>query len=202
MPRFGRRAVLANVFMGASLSLAGCSSLSGIDDPDATTTTEDTVASTPTGSDEGPTRTPVGSNLETECITSAFSGYVGTTPIPPPEKPAELESAAIDYAGAYERYYQRYLALYEIGPPTPERDDLPAHGFPDVRLEGLETDVVTETADGYVVRLAFSRFFEDEFRGEYTVKYYVSADYTIRAEVKGNEYPGPDPLASGKIMSC
>lgn len=204
MPRLDRRVLLTNVFIGASFLLAGCSSRSGTDPPDETVATEDTSLnrSSP-AADERTVSTPVESNIEANCITSEFTGYIGTTPLPAPEKPDEMASGpVVDYAISYERYYERYLALYEIGVPTPEEENHPAHGFPDVRLADFEHEVVAETDGRFVVRLAFSRFFENEPRGEYTVTYYVSDAYTIRAEVEGRVYPGPDPLSTGERMAC
>ena len=78
------------------------------------------------------------SDLEEDCITAEFSGYVNTTPVPAPERPEHPDSdSVVEYSVAYERYYNRYLALYSIGSPTPESTDLPAHGFPDVTLNAL-----------------------------------------------------------------
>jgi hypothetical protein len=146
---------------------------------------------------------PAVSGLETDCITAELSGYVSTTPVPTPERPERPSSnSVVRYSVAYERYYNRYLALYSMGPPTPERTDLPAHGFPDVTLEGLVEEVREERPNGYVVRLSYERYFEGEEMGEYTVSYFVSEEYTIRAEVKGNVEPGPDPTETGVIMTC
>lgn len=205
MPSPDRRVLLRGLFSAASFSIAGCLSGSEEGTPEDSATTEATATTgrSTTEGDEQAISTPVESNIETECITSEFSGYVGTTPVPAPGKPAELNpKSVIDYAIAYERYYERYLALYEIGSPTPEEEGYPAHGFPEVSLANLEREVLMETNGRYVVRLAFSRVFEGSNRGEYTVTYYVSDEYTIRAETAGIESPGPDPLTEGKIMSC
>lgn len=205
MPMPSRRIMLTKVFAGASFLLAGCQSTLRGDGSENSITSEDTssIGSSPTDRDKQTISTPVESNLEKECVTSEFTGYVSTTPLPAPEKPDKLESeSVIDYAVAYERYYERYLALYEIGSPTPKRENYPAHGFPEVRLEGLEKEVKAESDNRYVIHLTFSRFFENKDQGEYTVTYYISNYYTVRAEVKGSVYPGPDPLIAGKIMSC
>ena len=205
MPRLDRRLLLGSLLSVASFPFAGCASL--LEDGESEGTVMTQSISTPgpstTTTDEGAIGTPVDSSIETKCITSEFSGYIGTTPIPAPARPEKLNPrSAIDYAITYERYYERYLALYEMGSPTPEEEGHPAHGFPEVRLEALESELLAEGDDRYVVRLAFSRFFEDTDRGEYTVTYYVSEEDTIRAEVDGIEHPGPDPLAAGKFMSC
>jgi hypothetical protein len=59
-----------------------------------------------------------------------------------------------------------------------------------------------EGPNGYVVRLSYERYFEDETMGEYTVSYFVSERRTIRAEVKGSVAPGPAPIETGVVMTC
>lgn len=183
--------------------LSGCSSDPATGGPDRS---EVPHTSRESGPEVNRTKTPGGptvSDLERNCITAEFVGYVSTTPVPTPERSERPSSdSVVRYSVAYERYYNRYLALYSMGPPTPERTDLPAHGFPDVTLEGLVEEVREERPNGYVVRLSYERYFEGEEMGEYTVSYFVSEEYTIRAEVKGNVEPGPDPTETGVIMTC
>lgn len=59
-----------------------------------------------------------------------------------------------------------------------------------------------ERPNGYVVRLSDERYFDDERIGEATVSYFVPERHTIRAEVKGNVEPGPDPIETCVILTC
>lgn len=187
-----RRRLLSTVGVAVAGSLSGCPS----DDAFPSTDGEETASA----SDSPPAAVE---DLSRECVTDEFVGFTGTTPVPSPERPAEVTpDAAAAYAGDYEVYYLRYVALYELGPPTPSNPDHSAHGFPAVTLAQLETDV-REAGDGWaVVRLRYDRRFAGESRGDYTVTYYVSREHTARAAVEGDVTPGPDPTTDGTLQVC
>lgn len=197
-----RRQFLEGVAGAIALSIAGCQDASS----DEETPTGQATTGSPT-----PDRlaSPDVSDLDRECVESDFSGYTGTTPVPPPSRPPTPSGdSALDFAVAYERYYQRYLALYEIGSPTPEREDEPAHGFPTVRFEDEETEAIEETDSASVTMMRYDIHYETSREGAYremgprTVTYYVSDDHVIRAAVEESADPGPDPLEEGTIMRC
>ncbi|WP_152436282.1 hypothetical protein [Halosimplex carlsbadense] len=137
-------------------------------------------------------------------MTDEFVGFTGTTPRPVPGRPDDPgPDAAVAYARAYERYYLAYRAMYDLGPQTPDgRTGLPAHDFPDVRLDESAAEVLRSGDDRAVVRLAYDRVFEGESRGDFTVVYFVSADHTVRAETDGRVSPGPDPIDDGVVQRC
>lgn len=198
-----KRDLLRGAAVIVTIVLPGCSSDPTTGDPNngdaGNTSRKDSSEISETETRDG----PAVSDLETDCITAEFSGYVSTTPVPTPARPERPSlNSVVRYSVAYERYYNRYLALYSMGSPTPESTNLPAHGFPDVTLEDLVEEVREERPNGYVVRLSYERYFKGERMGEYTVSYFVSERHTIRAEVKGNVEPGPDPTETGVIMTC
>jgi hypothetical protein len=206
-----RRSVLAAASLGLASTVGGCLGPSDADDR-STETRERPHGDTATATDSD-ARTAVDTAtaitddvaaLPEECVTDEFAGYTGTTPQPTPERPAEpTPESAVDYARTYERYYLAYLALYDIGPRTPDgRTGLPAHDFPEVTLAEATAEPL-EAGDGRaVVRLAYDRVFEGDSRGPYTVTYYVSTEVTVRAETAGRVSPGPDPLADGRVQQC
>jgi len=189
-----RRRLLSAVGVAVAGSLSGCPS-------DEATTPGDEDGASPVADSSTPAAVE---DLPRECVTADFQGYTGTTPVPSPERPVEVTSdAAAAYAEEYEAYYLRYVALYELGhPPTPSDRDVSAHGFPEVTLAQVETDV-REASDGWaVVRLRYDRFFAGESRGDHTVTYYVSSDHLARAAVEEDATPGPDPTTEGTLQTC
>jgi len=197
-----RRQFLQGVAGAIALSVAGCQDASsGEGTPTRQATTESPTPDPPASPDV--------SDLDRHCVEADFSGYTGTTPVPPPSRPPKPSGdSALDFAVAHERYYQRHLALYEVGSPTPEREDEPAHGFPEVRFEDEETEVIEEPDSASVTRMRYDLHYETSRDGEYremgprTVTYYVSDDHVIRAAVEDSVDSGPDPLEEGTIMRC
>lgn len=190
-----RRRLLSAVGVAVAGSLSGCPS------DDASTPTD--REATPSAPESASAVVEAVADLPRECITSEFVVYTGTTPVPSPERPAEISAdAAAAYAEDYEAYYLRYVALYALGSPTPSDPDISAHGFPDVALAQLATDVLDTGDDWAVVRLRYDRRFAGESRGDYTVTYYVSTAHVARAAVEGDVTPGPDPTTEGTVQTC
>lgn len=190
-----RRRLLSTVGVAVAGSLSGCPS----DDGSTPTDRE----ATPSAPESASAAVEAVVDLSRECVTDEFVGYTSTTPVPKPEPPAEVTAdAAAAYAEDYEAYYLRYVAFYALGSPTPSDPDISAHGFPDVTLAQLATDVLDTGDDWAVVRLRYDRRFAGESRGDYTVTYYVSPDRIARAAVEGDVTPGPDPTTEGTVQTC
>lgn len=228
-----RRAVLGLLATCVSGAVAGCLSDTEGTTPDragtptATATGVPTDAGTPTRdgtATASPTRdrtasaTPTRDRTATatrvfdrtgiddrpaECPTD--DGHLtGTTPLPVPERPTPVtRTEAVAYAEAYERYYLRYRAMFELGGQTPDgRTAVSPHEFPDVRMADLSSAAL-DAGDGWVlVRLAYDRVFEGESRGARTVTYDVTPDRTVRAETAGRVDPGPNPATAGFLQRC
>jgi len=209
-----RRSVLASVSLGFAGALGGCPTLSDAGGESTRSPTErppgsdrppSTAEPTATATDgETPTTEVEFADLPEECVTDEFVGYTSITPRQVPKRPADpTPDAAVAYVREYERYYLAYRAMYDLGPRTPDgRTGLPAHDFPDLRLEESTVDVLRSDDDHAVVRLAYDRVFEGDSRGPYTATYYVSTEITVRAETTGRMSPGPDPVAEGRVQQC
>jgi len=207
-------AAITVLFCGCSgISTGGGSteiptSAAGTPAPDDTTT--DPPPETETDVQSVSLRTvpvPETTELRQHCVTDRFDGFTGTTPVPPPRTPAEVTASSVtEYALAYEEYYQRYQALYEFGSPTPESDGLPAHGFPDVRINVIDR-TMRDTNDGWLVGLSFSFSYELSKSGEYAdqgttaVVYYVNEETVARSD-GGDDAPADSPWATGAIVDC
>lgn len=195
-----RRQFVAGASSLLGLLVSGCQGLLPSDASDETPPTEE---STRTATQ------PDVADLEESCIRSEFEGYVSTTPVPPPTRPDDLTSeTGRTYVVEYERYYQRYRALYEIDAPTPENPNVSAHGFPEVRLDNLNSEVANQVGGGYIITVVYELQYQyeqpDGFRseGEFTVTYFVSKNTTVRAGASGESDPAPDPLTDGTVMTC
>lgn len=199
---FTRRSLIRKVSVPLPLLISGCQ----IRSDDSTSNHGDTEGRST--STEYRSTSSV-SHLDDYCIKSQFEGYTGITPMSPPSFTGDISEAnAETFAKKYETYYQRYEALYETGAPTPESENEPAHGIPNVDLQRRSTSITQRSTRSYVVSLESVLHREVHENGQFVevgrrdVKYYLDDETIVRSESRQQSIEPPDPLEGGTVMTC
>ena len=208
-----RRRILTGV--SSLIILSGCSQ-TGLEDSESPSSDETTISvssSSKTRSEMKESTPDMFDNLDIEtdqtwCPKSDhWEPNYHRTPMPPPARPSNLtQQATVEYVKSYESYVLTYMAVNEFGPQTPS-PPTPTNRpeileFPDTEIQNSSITILDDFKDGFVVQISYSRLIEEDFKGEFTVNYYVSPEYTIRAEEDGDISPGPNPTRSGTILRC
>lgn len=201
----------------ATLSWVGCVGLSGC--PRAEDRSSERATRLPNSPSSASQHTPTDTaspdvftdlTVETErtwCPADAhWDPYYHRTPLPVPAQSQNPSRETVDeLARAYETYVLTYVAVKNHGPQTPETvtpNEPAVPAFPDIALDDFFATVLASSEEEFLVRTTYTRVIQEETQGTYTVNYYFSREQTIRAEVSGHKFPGPNPTKTGTILDC